>query len=134
MVNQDETKQFSDRQLSFSYWWFGHKGLLRKLILVIILAINLGLYINIGVYFINYFSEGDISSWPSKLASKSIDWPKVHDLFSPKSVIVGETKVIPISPGIYDVMIWLENPNSKWYGHEVEYKIIFAGRGWALGR
>lgn len=128
MTTRDETKQFSDNQLSFSYWWFGHKKLLKRFLLLALMILNLALFINVSIYFIKYISERNISSWPNSMIGSAVDWPKVHDVFSPKGVLVKNSEVLAISPGVFDVMVWIENPNIKWYGQQVEYKLVFAGQ------
>ncbi len=129
MVNKiEETKQFSDRQLSFSYWWFSHKKLLRKIIVFVLLGINVVLYVYTIVFLINYLANlNKYDSWPSKTITGSVDWKSVHQLIKPDNILIKESEAIIVSPGIFDVLTWIENPNEQWYVSSASYTLRFAG-------
>ncbi|MDD5567011.1 MAG: hypothetical protein PHH01_02340, partial [Patescibacteria group bacterium] len=126
MVN-DENKQFSDRQLSFSYWYLGHKLLLKRIFLGVFLVLNLALYLNVFIFLVPYVAGLSKSSdWASSLISQSVDWKKAKQSIRPNEIVTIKTEAIKAGPGNYTVLAWLKNPNKEWYAKELRYKIIFA--------
>ncbi|MBU0706906.1 hypothetical protein KKG41_00865 [Patescibacteria group bacterium] len=124
-----EEKVVSDRQLKFSYWFLSNKNRLKRLLLVTLIVINAGLYTRVLLFVIPYISDMEyMNKWPNTMIASTIDWPAIHINIAPKEAIVVETEIIKAGPGAYDVVIWLRNPNKKWYANNIDYKVIFAGQ------
>ncbi|MDP3965059.1 MAG: hypothetical protein Q8Q20_05415 [bacterium] len=124
-----ETRQITDRQLKFSYWFLSHKLLLRRIRLWSLIALNAGLYAYVlisSAFLLTGLPE--LRRWPEEMLAGAVDWKRVHTILQPRDLSAGQGEIVTVSPGVYDIVIDIHNTNSQWYAKSAAYTIIFAGQ------
>lgn len=122
-------EQLSDRELKFSYWFLTYKKLFRRVTIVILLLLNGFIYfqvvLSLGQY-LTYLQQAP--NFAKAIIDHSVDWAKVAKQQAPKELAATQTKIVAVSPGVFDVVVWVENPNPEWYARSTTYTVIFAGQ------
>lgn len=122
-------EEISNRKLGFSYWYVTHLKVLRRMLVFVCLAAAIILCVPSAIRITLMAIETPAAySRAAELADGGIDWSKVHEKFKPKDVTVSRTEIISVGNGLYDVLVWVKNPNPNWYAHVLPYSIIFSGQ------
>ncbi|MFA6197672.1 MAG: hypothetical protein WC734_00760 [Patescibacteria group bacterium] len=120
--------ELGNRELNASYWYLTHKSLLRKILIIGLIAFNAVLILPLGWGVYGYISElPGSAAWADDIRSNSINWVGVHQKIKPKNITVSRTEIVPRSTGTYDIVVWLKNPNSQWFADQASVTATLAG-------
>jgi len=130
MINQ----YFSEREFRFAKWFAGHKEQLRKILIIFLIIIDVGLFAFVGwkfgIYFLGKEEHEKIIQQPTQ---SEIDIPYFKEHFQPEELIVQEVQVLKhlslSGEGRfnYSFLTKIVNPNEKWMISKMEYRFVYAG-------
>lgn len=115
--------ELSKKQIKISYWFVTHKTQLKKILIVFLIVLNIGLW-SYGIYnWILYFlTAKDHEILIKELIQEKINWPEYRLKTRPQDLIFSEITVLPSGKGYYDFVVEAENPNSKWVVLNLNYR------------
>jgi len=120
--------ELGDRELKTSYWYLTHKYLIRKIFFIGFIVVDLGLLVPAGIGLYRYIRDlAQPSILINSIKDGSINWTQVHQKIKPKSLVVTRTEKMARSTGVYDVVIWIKNPNPEWFSAQADVTVMLAG-------
>jgi hypothetical protein len=107
------------RQLEWGLWWVEHRALLRRIVLGILIALNVGLWGFSLFYLGAYAATGIIAD--GELARASVKQQPINHAAivqaGARDLNVGTVQVFSNTGGAYDLNSPVTNPNTNWYAH-----------------
>ncbi len=128
MVDFNNIDDLSDRELKWAYWWVHHKQQVKAGILLAVIVLLVALYGYNGWLLFKYLSTTPQHNQVlTELSHPLINYVKIKRLQSPRQLSVGEVSVINSGEDTIDIVVPVENLNSKWWLKEVEYRFVIGG-------
>lgn len=107
------------RQLEWGLWWVEHRALLKRILVIILILINTGLWSYSLFYLVDYGYNGIIEDRQLAQVSLQLNTQAVnHAVVSAtgaRSLSLGSVQVFSGAGGTYDLAATLSNPNPNWY-------------------
>ncbi|MFW0862462.1 MAG: hypothetical protein ACKKL6_02645 [Candidatus Komeilibacteria bacterium] len=123
---EDPTQNLTDKQLKYSYWYLLHKKEIKKIGLILFIALDtiLVLWALFGlVKFLNNYSElNELTTTP-----EYIDWQAYHEENQPKELIISTTKAVKTTNGKTDIGVEISNVNTEWGVRKLVYQFVLPG-------
>ncbi len=115
--------KLSKRQIEISYWFVTHKAQLKKILIIFLIILNIGIW-GYGIYnWIFYFlTTKDHEFLIKELIQEKINWSEYQLKARPQNLALSEITVLPSGKGYYDFVVEAENPNPKWAILNVNYR------------
>lgn len=121
-----EDNLVSDKDLERGYWWLTHRTLLIKASWVLAVLLLALLYIFLLAKVTTLVSGPGLNQWAQSL-DQHFDWQTYHQQRKPKTVILGQAQVLPVSGRLYNLVAAIQNPNSDWAISKLTYRFVVNG-------
>jgi len=119
--------EMSAKQLKWSYWYVTHQQFLRRLLIIILIAISVGT-LGYGLYGITEYLffglprelqyEKQLAVLPNTAASQ--------EAHKPLDLSIEAPEIFDADTDIYDIVTPVENLNTEWYGR-LTFRYTFEG-------
>jgi hypothetical protein len=122
----DPTGELSSKEFRFGYWYLTHKKTLRNigigvLVAWIVVTLGISLFI-IGQYaFFGYWQDKGMYNMQ---AVEFEDYTRLQPSYSPVGLVIESPFVYESSPGKYDIVSAVDNPNPRFVAH-LEYHYVY---------
>jgi hypothetical protein len=119
-----------DRRLSRSYWFVTHRTGIVKVLMLVLAAFDLALFGVAAFVLVDWAVGGGRSEARSvaALAQTFTDFASFRERNQPRDLVVEGGQVLPVGDGMYDVVIPISNPNTRWWAR-MRYGIGSATEG-----
>jgi len=113
----------SEKELKYSYWYITHRVFLRKLGILVLAAVSVGLLIYGITLITTYYlkSTSDTEKIAEKMAQEKLNLQLLAEANKPKDLVVSETRVLRGNKGSVDFMTEIINPNTQWAVDSLQY-------------
>jgi len=126
MAEKSSNNKLSGSQLKFGYWYVTHKLKIRKVIIVVLIALNTGLfgwsiiYASL-IFFVYGQSHTDLMN---NLATSYVDYSAFREKNKPKDLILPTIDILPSTENRTDLVAHVKNPNQKWSVPYFKYQFV----------
>ena len=116
------TEKLSPDQLKIGYWYVSHKLLLRRLLILFLIAIDFILFVIGGFGLLDYyvFQQNEVKFLYNNLTTSKLNYSYLTEQSAPQDLAINFTRVIS-GRGQYDFISEIDNFNSTWYVNELTY-------------
>lgn len=119
-------------QLKWAQWWLTNKKLLKRLLIIFLIVVNLGVYFFAIYNFITFLTYSkDYNKMLEEMTTLQDDYSLLHAIRQPKSLEIVSTHVLYAGkdgPGFskYDIGVIVKNNNANWTISSLEYNFLLS--------
>lgn len=123
MTHSDKISNF---WLKISYWFVSHKLFFKKLLIIGLIILNVGLFgwTIFQTLIILVVQEKDFQQMLGGLTYDLIDYQYFNQKIKAKDLELLSLDILPVTEGRYDIVARVKNPNSDWVVKKVIYQFI----------
>lgn len=122
----DLPNQISGQQLKFGYWFTANRLLLRRILIIFLIASGILLWSYVGYRLIMIYAVED-QNWgviSYVLPKNLVNYDSYRQDTQPQQLIIEGTEVLPSGQDRYDFFARVKNPNADWYVASFDYRFI----------
>ncbi|MBI5466141.1 MAG: hypothetical protein HY974_02550 [Candidatus Kerfeldbacteria bacterium] len=129
---------FSDKELKYGYWYFLHRGAIRRGFIVAAVLVIALIWLYASWQFVDWLSSRQAEEESMRLlVSSSVNFQEYHQRNAPLDVTVGLVTAVPAGANTYNLLAQVKNPNLKWGAKSMAFIFTaggqeFAGTGFLL--
>ena len=129
VIESGQPHQISDFKLKFSYWYVSNKLLLRRILVVFLILLNVGLF-SYSIYsavMTLFVYDQDYREAIEAMAVNSIDYQYFHEKNKPQDLEILGVDAVEGNENQYDFVVKISNANEKWVAREAVVQLIGGG-------
>jgi len=122
----------SPTQLKWAQWWLTNKRLLKRLLIIFLIAVNLGIYFFAIYNFIIFLTYSkDYNKMMEEMTTSQENYSLLRAIRQPKPLEIVSTHVLysgKDEPGFsrYDIGVIIKNNNPNWIISSLEYNFLLS--------
>lgn len=108
-------EQLTNKELRWGYWYFLHRGIIRRVGVSALAAFGIGLLLYSGWQWIDWLASRKAEEESLRLmVATNVNFAEYRRRNAPIPLEVGTVTAIPSGTGRYDLIAQVKNPNIRW--------------------
>ncbi|RJQ33331.1 hypothetical protein C4566_03635, partial [Candidatus Parcubacteria bacterium] len=123
----DVYQPIKQKEIERAYFFLTHKNLFKKIAYALAIFIIVVIYIFLIIGIIGVVRNPNFDNMAAQINS-SINWAAYHSARAPEPLFSGASKFLSLGENRYNLVSFVENPNTNWAAGSFKYKFIVNGQ------